>query len=103
MRPMAAQFARDTLQVAVVGDISAERLGKLLDSVFRRAACQGAAHARRRSGAEAWRAGQRRHGDPADGQSLWAPPATSAPTPDFIPAFVMNHILGGWVFLVVAL
>jgi zinc protease len=88
-------FTRETLQVAVVGDISAAELGPLLDDVF--------------------------GGLPASAPQQELPPAKLAPgpqqqviardmpqsvivfgnegilrsDPDFIPAFVMSEILGG--------
>jgi zinc protease len=90
-------FARDTLQVAVVGDISAERLGKLLDSVF------GAlpAKAQLTPVAEvAPKLGERVNVAMAIPQTVIRLGTTGLKRsdPDFIPAFVMNHILGGGSF-----
>jgi zinc protease len=92
-----AALARDRLQVAVVGDIGAAELGPLLDDVF--------------------------GGLPESGAPLPSPAAVVSPggvtlvdldipqtvvlfgqvgiprdDPDFIPAFVMNHMLGGGGF-----
>lgn len=91
-------LARDTLKIAVVGDIDAKTLAPLLDRAF------GALPAK--SGAtavpEAMPAGlgTRKVVDVDVPQSVltigW--PGLKRSDPDFIPAFVMNHVLGGGSF-----
>lgn len=90
-------FARDNLHVAVVGDIDAARLGPLLDRAF---------------------GNLPEHADltdvplvePAVGLTVsetvatpqtairFGGPGLMRDDPDFIPAYVMNHILGGGTF-----
>ena len=90
-------FARDGLRLAVVGDIDAATLGPALDRAS--AACRPRATARRcrrsRSPPRApkrcrWRCPKRR--------SSSASPAPRRDDPDYFPAIVMNHILGGSTF-----
>lgn len=90
-------FAKSTLKVAVVGDIDKERLGALLDKVFgglqpkpkleHVAAVQPAS-------------GEIKVIDMAVPQSVavFGFEGIARKDPDFIPAFVMNHILGGGGF-----
>lgn len=90
-------FARDTLHVAVVGDISAERLGKLLDTVFGKLP----AKAQLTPVADtAPKLGERVNVAMAIPQTVIQLGTTGLKRsdPDFIPAFVMNHILGGGSF-----
>ena len=92
-----AMIARDNLFVAVVGDIDAERLAPLLDEAF---------------GDLPETADLREVADvaPTVGRTVsdtlqtpqtairFGGPGLAREDPDFIPAFVMNHILGGGSF-----
>ena len=91
-------FAKDTLKIAVVGDIDAQTLGKVLDRVFgelpEKADLVPIPFVEPKKG--------------GDLQIIEMPMPQSVATfglagiprkdPDFIPAFVMNHILGGGGF-----
>lgn len=91
-------FAKDTLKIAVVGDIDAETLGKVLDRVFgdlpEKADLEPIPFVEPKKG--------------GDVHVIEMPVPQSVATfglagiprkdPDFIPAFVMNHILGGGGF-----
>ncbi|MEM7693403.1 MAG: pitrilysin family protein [Pseudomonadota bacterium] len=93
----AGAFGRDNLIIAVVGDIDAERLAPLLDKTF--GALPETADLVAVPAVT-----------PAVGitvtETLETPqsalrfgiPALNRDDPDFIPAFVMNHILGGGAF-----
>lgn len=91
-------FAKSTLKVAVVGDIDAETLGKLLDDVFgslpEKAELQPVPFVEPKKG------GNLRVVEMAVPQSVATFGLAGIPRkdPDFIPAFVMNHILGGGGF-----
>jgi zinc protease len=92
-----AGIARENLVVAVVGDITAERLAPLLDKAF------GALP-------EAADLTDVPEVEPATGLSVsealdtpqtairFGGPGLKRDDPDFIPAYVMNHILGGGSF-----
>jgi zinc protease len=91
-------FAKDTLKVAVVGDVDAVTLGKILDRVFGdlpdKAALAPVPFVQPKKGGSF--------------EVVEMPVPQSVATfglaglmrkdPDFIPAFVMNHILGGGGF-----
>ncbi len=91
-------FARDNLKVAVVGDIDAATLGPLLDRVF------GALPAKSNLSpvpqAPPQAAGRRIVVDLDVPQAVLSLGGTgiSRKDPDFIPAFIVNHILGGGSF-----
>lgn len=93
-----SNFARDNLKVVAVGDITPERLGVLLDEVFgglpEKAALKPVAKA------ELPKGGQQRIVPMAVPQSVavFGLPALARKDADFIPAFVLNHILGGGGF-----
>lgn len=90
-------FARDGLKIAVVGDIDAATLAPLLDSVF--------AALPTSTGLEPVPDVEARSGI-SEAVSFNVPqtsirfglPALKRNDPDFIPAFLMNHILGGGSF-----
>ena len=94
----AAALVRDRLQVAVVGDITAAELGPLLDRLFG-APARGPARRCRRSPRPA-RAGALAVIDLDIPQSVvvFGHGGIARDDPDFIPAFVMDHILGGGGF-----
>jgi zinc protease len=90
-------FARDNLIVAVVGSISPEELGPLLDKVFgdlpEKAELESISEARLAFG-------QTTRVDYALPQTSIAMvyPGVRRQDPDFFPAYIMNHILGGGTF-----
>jgi zinc protease len=87
-------FARDALTVAIVGDIDAERAGRLLDQVF------GALPAKSSLPAVPDMAirglGTRLVVDLDVPQTViqWGGPGLARKDPDFFAAYVLNHILG---------
>lgn len=91
-------FARDTLKVVAVGDIDAATLGKLLDQVFgdlpAKADLAPVPMVTPRKG------GALEVVEMPVPQSVatFGLGAVARKDPDFIPAFVMNHILGGGGF-----
>lgn len=90
-------FARDGLKIAVVGAIDARSLGAALDQVF------GALPARAELAPVAEtapRVGLRENVTLAIPQTIirFGLPGLKRDDPDFIAAFVMNHILGGGSF-----
>jgi zinc protease len=91
-------FAKDTLKVAVVGDIDAETLGKLLDKVF--GDLPDKAQLEPVPFIEPKKGGNLRVVEMPVPQSVATFGLAGIPRkdPDFIPAFVMNHILGGGGF-----
>ena len=88
-------FNRDTLQVAVVGDISAAELGPLLDQVFgglpQSAPQQALPPARPEMGPKL----QVIPRDMPQSVVVFGHEGILRSDPDFIPAFVMSEILGG--------
>jgi zinc protease len=91
-------FAKDNLRVVVVGDIDAARLGKLLDEVF------GALPAKARLSPVAK---TEVHGgeklkiidmNVPQSAARFGLPAMARSDKDFMPAFVLNAILGGSAF-----
>lgn len=91
-------FARDTLKIAVVGDITAERLAPLLDEIFgglpQTADLAPVAEATLPDG------GMRKVVEMEIPQTViqFGRPGLKRDDPDFIPAYVVNHILGGGAF-----
>ena len=91
-------LTRDALKIAVVGDIDAATLAPLLDKAFAGLPAKGD----RTPVAEATpqRMGEHKIVDLDVPQSVlvfgW--PGLKRADPDFIPAFVLNHILGGGTF-----
>lgn len=90
--------AREHLKVAVVGDITAAELGPMLDEIF------GGIPARAGlvpvPDATLAHAGERRVVPMEIPQAIisFGLPGLKRADPDFIPAFVMNHVLGGGSF-----
>jgi zinc protease len=92
-------FAREKLKVSVVGDITAAELGKALDIVFgdlpEKVALTPVPEAQ-------WRlqAGSSKVIPVAQPQSVvtFGQPGLKRKDPDFIPAFIINHIIGGGGF-----
>jgi zinc protease len=91
-------FAQDTLKIAVVGDIDAERLGRLLDNVF--GDLPEKSERKPVAKVEPTKGGVQKVVEMPFPQSvaLFGVGAVERKDPDFIPAFVMNQILGGGGF-----
>ncbi|MEJ8571781.1 pitrilysin family protein [Microbaculum marinum] len=91
-------FARDTLTIAVVGDITAERLGPLLDEIF--------GGLPENADLSPIPQPNLPEGDVQEVVEMEIPqtiiqfgrPGLLRDDPDFIPAYVVNHILGGGSF-----
>jgi zinc protease len=91
-------LARDQLKIGVVGDIDAKALGEMLDQVFGSLPAQAELRAVRHVQPEA--AGKRLQVQLDVPQTVVAFGGSGIPRkdPDFIPAFIVNHILGGGSF-----
>ncbi len=93
----AAVMAKDRMFVAVVGDISAEELGPLLDQVLGDLPATGAPLPEKTKFAATG-------GitivdfDTPQSVAIWAHQGIDRDDPDFFAAYVMNHILGGGSF-----
>jgi zinc protease len=91
-------LARDNLKIGVVGDIDAKTLGTVLDQVFgalpEKAQLRPVPHVRPES------VGKRLEVQLDVPQTVVAFGGSGIPRkdPDFIPAFIVNHILGGGSF-----
>ncbi len=91
-------FARDTLKIAVVGDITADRLAPLLDEVFgdlsEKSDLTPIAEAALPDG------GVQKVVEMEIPQTViqFGRPGLKRDDPDFVPAYVVNHILGGGSF-----
>ncbi|RAH99506.1 peptidase M16 [Acuticoccus sediminis] len=90
-------FGKDNLMVSVVGDIDADTLGPLLDRAF--GALPDHAALTPVPDVEA-ATGQTANEQIATPQTSirFGGPGIARKDPDFIPAYVMNHILGGGAF-----
>jgi zinc protease len=90
-------FARDNLIVAVVGSISPEELGPLLDKVFgdlpEKAELETISEAKLAFG----QITRVEYALPQTSISM-VYPGVRRQDPDFFPAYIMNHILGGGTF-----
>ena len=91
-------FAKDNLKVVAVGDISAEELGKLLDEVF--GGLPAKADLTKVEKTEPVNGGHQQIIEMNVPQSvaIFGLGAMARKDPDFMPAFVINHILGGGGF-----
>ena len=91
-------FAKDTLKVVVVGDINAEQLGALLDEVF--GDLPATANLAAVSKTSPVAGGRQKVVEMNVPQSVavFGLGAMERKDPEFIPAFVLNHILGGGGF-----
>ncbi len=91
-------FAKDTLKVVAVGDINAEQLGKLLDEVFGGLAPKADLMPVAKTAPVT---GGRQEIDEMNvpqSVAVFGLGAMPRKDPDFIPAFVLNQILGGGGF-----
>lgn len=91
-------FARDKLKIGVVGDIDAATLGPLLDKVFGALPAKGKISPVAPARIDA--AGRRIFVDLKVPQAVLNFGGNGIPRrdPDFMPAFVLNHIMGGGSF-----
>ena len=90
-------FARNNLHVVAVGDIDPVALGKLLDTVF--GSLPAKAQLADIPRVAATGAGRRIiEMDVPQSVAFFGLPAMARKDPDFMPAFVLNHILGGGGF-----
>lgn len=91
-------FARNTLKVAVVGDITEAKLTTLLDKIF--GSLSATAELRDVPVVEPVKGGKRTVIEMNVPQSVavFGFGAMARKDPDFIPAFVLNHIIGGGGF-----
>lgn len=91
-------FAKDTLKVVAVGDINAEQLGALLDEIF--GDLPATADLATVSKTSPVAGGRQKVVEMNVPQSVavFGLGAMERKDPDFIPAFVLNHILGGGGF-----
>ena len=91
-------FARDNLKVAVVGDIDAASVASLLDEVF--GSLPAKADLSAVSAASPQGLGQRVvvELDVPQAVVTFGGPGIARKDPDFIPAYIVNHILGGGSF-----
>jgi zinc protease len=88
-------FARDILKIAVVGDIDAATAGRLIDSIFAGLPARAALHSVPTAVPQGL--GQRVVVDLDVPQAVvvFGGPGIARRDPDFFPAFLINHILGG--------
>ncbi|MEZ5776699.1 MAG: pitrilysin family protein, partial [Hyphomicrobiaceae bacterium] len=91
-------FARDTLKVAVVGDIDATSLGKLLDEVFGALPANADLVPVPRIEPRSDGAIDVRQLPVPQSVAMFGLPGLPRKHPDFMTAFVLNHILGGGGF-----
>jgi len=98
MEQRAAQMARDTLKISIVGAIDAAKASAILDHVFDGLPSHGAL--RQVPRIEISGAGQRQVVDLDVPQSSirFGLPGIDRHDPDYWPAVIVNHVLGGGVF-----
>ncbi len=92
-----AGMTRDRMFVSVVGDISAEELGPMLDEVLGDLPETGAPLPPKTAFAATGGTTVVEFDTPQS-VALWAQPGIGRDDPDFFAAYVMNHILGGGSF-----
>ena len=91
-------FAKDTLKVVAVGDINAEQLGALLDEVFGDLPANADLVAVSKTSPVAGGRQKVVEMNVPQSVAVFGLGAMERKDPDFIPAFVLNHILGGGGF-----
>ena len=91
-------FAKDTLKVVAVGDINAEQLGALLDEVFGDLPATADLVAVSKTSPVAGGRGKVVEMNVPQSVAVFGLGAMERKDPDFIPTFVLNHILGGGGF-----
>lgn len=93
----AAAMARDRMFVSVVGDISAQELGPMLDEVLGDLPETGSPLPEKTT-FSATGGTTVVDFDTPQSVAIWAQPGIERDDPDFFAAYVMNHILGGGSF-----
>jgi zinc protease len=91
-------FAKDTLKVVAVGDINAEQLGALLDEIFGDLPATADLAAVSKTSPVAGGRQKLVEMNVPQSVAVFGLGAMERKDPDFIPAFVLNHILGGGGF-----
>jgi zinc protease len=91
-------FAKDTLKVVAVGDINAEQLGALLDEVFGDLPATADLVAVSKTSPVAGGREKVVEMNVPQSVAVFGLGAMERKDPDFIPTFVLNHILGGGGF-----
>ena len=91
-------FAKDTLKIVAVGDINAEQLGALLDEIFGDLPATGDLAAVSKTSPVAGGRQKVVEMNVPQSVAVFGLGAMERKDPDFIPAFVLNHILGGGGF-----
>ena len=91
-------FAKDTLKVVAVGDINAEQLGALLDEVFGDLPANADLVAVSKTSPVAGGRQKVVEMNVPQSVAVFGLGAMERKDPDFIPTFVLNHILGGGGF-----
>ena len=91
-------FARDTLQVAVVGDIDAAELGPLLDKLFGQLPASSERPALSPADVKKGPALALTERDMPQSVIVFGHEGLTRDDPDFIPAYLMSEILGGGGF-----
>ena len=91
-------FAKDTLKVVAVGDINAEQLGALLDEVFGDLPATADLVAVSKTSPVAGGRQKVVEMNVPQSVAVFGLGAMERRDPDFIPTFVLNHILGGGGF-----
>lgn len=91
-------FAKDTLKVVVVGDINAEQLGKLLDEVFGDLPAKADLTPVSKTLPVTGGVQEVIEMNVPQSVAVFGLGAMARKDPDFIPAFVLNQILGGGGF-----
>jgi zinc protease len=91
-------FAKDTLKVVAVGDIDARTLGELLDRVFGDLPAKAVLVPVARIAPKPGGAQQVIEMDVPQSVAVFGMGAMLRKDPEFIPAYVLNHILGGGGF-----
>ena len=91
-------FAKDTLKIVAVGDINAEQLGALLDEIFGDLPATADLAAVAKTSPVAGGRQKVVEMNVPQSVAVFGLGAMERKDPDFIPAFVLNHILGGGGF-----
>jgi zinc protease len=91
-------FAKDTLKVVAVGDINAEQLGVMLDEIFGDLPATADLAAVSKTSPVAGGRQKVVEMNVPQSVAVFGLGAMERKDPDFIPAFVLNHILGGGGF-----
>lgn len=91
-------FARDTLKIGIVGDIDAATAGKLIDRVFAKLPAKANLSPVPETMPKALGDRMPVELDVAQSALVLGAPGLKRSDPDFVTAYVVNHILGGGLF-----